>query len=178
MSRIPLGILASSLPSGGNALTLISTQILTSTATSIDFTSIPGTYKHLQLRVAARDNGGAGSILMRFNSDTASNYSYHYLATNGSTLTSYGNSTTYMQTTLYYWGVNATFPTAQVHDILDYASTSKYKTLRTLSGQAGTSANELSLSSGSWRNTAAITSITLLGSTFKVGDRFSLYGVS
>ncbi len=180
MSLIPLGILASSLPAGGNALTLISTQVLSSGASSVTFSSIPSTYKHLQIRAAITDSSGAGIVQMQYNSDTGSNYSWHYLAANGSSVTSYnGTTTTAMRNTLYYWGIQNAIPTGLILDILDYSSTTKYKTSRAFSGAAGTSANEMGIFSGLWQNTAAVSSIRLFtGGTYNAGSRFSLYGVA
>lgn len=179
MSLLPLGILSSSGAGAAGAFELISTQVLTSTATSITFSSIPGTYKHLQIRAAAKaTSDGSAALNYRLNSDTGTNYSWHYLATNGSSITSYGTSaTTLMRATLYYWGMSSTYPVAHICDILDYANTNKYKTIKALSGQAGSSANELGLHSGLWQSTSAVTSVTILCSTAAIGSRFSLYGV-
>ncbi len=164
----------------GNALPLISTQVLTGTASTISFTSIPSTFKHLQLRIAARPiSDGNAAIQYRFNSDTGSNYFWRYLASSG-TMTSYGvtPAATQIKATLFYWGMSATFPTAQVCDILDYANVNKWKTLRAFSGQTGSNANELGLHSGHWENTSAISSIDILINNCATGSRFSLYGVS
>lgn len=161
--------------------TLISTQILSSTATSITFSSIPSTYKHLQIRVAAKaTSDGSAAITYQFNGDSGSNYFWQYLATNGTSLTAYAVSPAqpHIRSTLYYWGMSSTFPTTQIGEILDYANTNKYKTLRLLSGQAGSSASELGLHSGIWQNTSAINSITINCTTAAIGSRFSLYGVN
>ena len=69
--------------------------------------------------------------------------------------------------------------TAGVIDILDYANTNKYKTLRTLNGGDANGSGNIQIESGSWRNTAAITSITLThnGSGFTQYSSFALYGI-
>jgi hypothetical protein len=57
--------------------TLISSQVLGSNTASITFSSIPGTYTDLTLRVSARsdDAGQMDYLVTRFNSDSATNYS-------------------------------------------------------------------------------------------------------
>jgi hypothetical protein len=64
-------------------------------------------------------------------------------------------------------------------DILDYKDTNKYKTARSLDGSDANGSGEISLRSGSWRNTAAITSITLTptGTGIAQYSSFALYGI-
>ena len=84
-----LGIMASAMsgnlfaPSG--AYDSIATTTLSSSASSITFSSIPATYTHLQIRGIVGDvTGGQASILAQLNGDTATNYSTHFLTGNGS----------------------------------------------------------------------------------------------
>jgi hypothetical protein len=67
-------------------------------------------------------------------------------------------------------------------DILDYANTSKYKTVRNLLGQDNNGSGIVQLTSGLWSNTAAITSIALVAdptyiTNWTTASRFSLYGI-
>jgi hypothetical protein len=65
-------------------------------------------------------------------------------------------------------------------DILDYANTSKYKTQRGLGGADLNGSGYISFNSGNWRNTNAITSISLTplyGSQFAQYSSFALYGI-
>jgi hypothetical protein len=182
MSLMPLGLLSFSAGGGagsGNALTLISTQILASATSSITFSSIPGTYKHLQLRIAVNSTATGADIELQCNSDTASNYSMHWILGAGSSVTSgavasFSAMVAFGQNT----GLATTATTAAIIDILDYTSTSKYKTMRSLAG--ATVSNEVGLYSGFWRSTAAITSLTVKtgASTYVANSRFSLYGVA
>ena len=55
----------------------IATQTLASAAATITFSSIAATYTDLRL-IFAKPIGGS-SLLLRFNSDTATNYSWTYL---------------------------------------------------------------------------------------------------
>ena len=150
---------------------------------SISFTSIPSTFKHLQIRGIARGNGGAfyDRPLIQFNSDTGSNYSWHYLeGYNTSTGAAAGTSQTFISEYYAASGAGATASVfgAMVLDILDYADTNKYKTTRSLAGlDSNTVGGALQLASGSWRNTAAISTITLSGFTFQQYSQFALYGI-
>lgn len=181
---IPLGILASAGGAAAGSYELISTTVLgTDTASvSFDVSSLASTYKHLQIRATVRDirSGFPGSQLyVRFNSDTAANYSHHQLYGSGSSVSSAAGAN---QTVMYAGDIAANDAAAYsyspvVIDILDPFSTSKYKTIRGLSGTA-VSYIWLSLFSGSWRNTAAVTSIQLLGiANLRTASRFSLYGI-
>jgi hypothetical protein len=54
-------------------------------AANVEFTSIPATYTHLQLRwIAKTDRVNTDDVVnMTFNSDTGANYSWHYIRGNG-----------------------------------------------------------------------------------------------
>jgi hypothetical protein len=167
---------------GGNAMELISTQILSGTASSVTFSSIPSTYKHLQIRVTTRDTAaGSGNYFMRINGDTGSNYARHSLYANGSTVNSQSASSYFYGPYFYgpYTGNASGVFSAAITDILDYASTSKYKTTRSLSGNVYSGNYDIRLQSGLWMSTSAINSITFTSdaTAFAVGSRFSLYGV-
>lgn len=175
---LPLGILASA-GGGAAAYELISTTVLGSTATSVTFSGLgtsAANYKHLQVRGAVFTSSW---IDIRFNGDTGSNYSYHELRGNGSSVSSSANAggQTFMLTAL---GQSASGVTAFVTDVLDHASTSKNKTIRTLGGTTA-GGNVVGLTSGVWLNTAALTSLTVeafgLTTSFAAGSRFSLYGI-
>lgn len=133
---------------------------------TITFSSIPSTYKHLQLR-ASGANGGT----IRFNGDTTTtNYRYHYLSGDGATA---GSGTAQNA----YWPVSGSVNrTVDILDILDYSNTSKNKTLRTLGGWDNNGSGEVWISSDLWLNTAAISSIVISG-TFAQYSSFALYGV-
>jgi hypothetical protein len=67
-----------------------------------------------------------------------------------------------------------------VTDILDYANTSKYKTVRTLTGIDVNGNGNIRLASGIWMNSPdAVSSITLTASSgnFNTYTTFSLYGI-
>lgn len=172
-----LGFFATAGVSAAGSFDLLETQVLTSTAASITFASLStyaSTYQHLQLRMAGSTNSGVNWGAMQFNGDTGTNYSRHELRGNGSSVTS-SASANYDSYLFGVWGGAAG---AVVVDLLDPFETTKYKTGRALSGWVG--ADGVQLTSGSWRNTNAISSILIKNAgseVFKIGTRFSLYGI-
>jgi hypothetical protein len=152
-----------------------------SSGTTASFTSIPSTYKHLQIRGNFLLNAG-GYIIAKFNSDTASNYPSHSLYGNGSTATSVWNGQAdIFISSVYASGGAVTYPAVFIADIIDYASTTKNKTVRSFSGyDKNTSGGDVELNSGVWlNNTSGITSIQFAtgGRTFQSGTTISLYGI-
>ena len=183
-----LGILASAIT--GNLVTNSYESIATVTVGSggsanVTFSSIPSTYTHLQVRGIARSleaNTGVDVAYARFNSDTGSNYSWHQIAGNGSTANADpGTSTSFMRAGFIALNNEpANVFGSVVIDILDYKDTNKYKTIRVLSGTEYNNSNGgVCFSSGSWRNTNAITAITLQpsGANFAQYTQFALYGI-
>ena len=154
-------------------------------ASSIEFTSIPGTYQHLQVRgVARRDDAFAtGSVYVQVNSDTGSNYAYHVLNGDGSSASaSAGSSAAFMflgQSTAN--GAASSIFAAYVADLLDYASTSKTKVLRAMGAHDSNGSGNFRLLSGLWNSTSAVTSLKLYPSTAGVNfvqhTTFALYGI-
>lgn len=193
MSLMPLGLLSQGggAGAGPNALTLISTTILGSATSEVNFTSIPSTYKHLQLRIVGRvDSAGDSSMTLRFNSDTsgASTYSWRAIRGTGSSVTATYSYTNNRTTIAYLPGTSSTansFGTSII-DILDYANTSKNKTIRTLNGAPNltgtyTATNQAVVFwGGGWFDTSAISAIKVsdYAANLIAGSRLSLYGVS
>jgi len=148
---------------------------------SVTFSSIPATYTHLQVRAivknTANDNEG---IRFRFNGDTAGNYSFHRLFGDGSSATAYGEAnTSYAGEASSSNSPQTNIFSAFIYDVLDYANTSKYKTTRGLSGKDFNGSGNIFLFSGNWRNTAAVTSLTILPTqdSFAQYSQFALYGI-
>ena len=160
---------------------IASTTVGSGGSATISFTSIPGTYKHLQLRAITRDNLGfnTAEVNFTFNSDTAANYSRHALYGTGSgALTAESNAST---SKIYFRGGSNEFG-CFVIDILEYANTNIYKTVRSLVGSDNNGSGWTGLHSGNWRSTSAITSITfnILNPTvtnFAQYSQIALYGI-
>lgn len=150
------------------------------------FTSIPQTYTHLQLRIITKSQGAATDFYnWRLNGNaTSGNYRTHTLLGTGASVSSYtnttGNTSAFIPTENP--GTNATnvFATIII-DILDYANTNKYTTMRTLAGWDANGTGQVSLSSGVWLNTSAITSIAIGGYntdlSYSGNASYALYGI-
>jgi hypothetical protein len=182
MSGVLGGLIGSFASSPVGAYESIQTIAVTSNTNSISFTSIPSTYTHLQIRMTTMSNlYSVPGLRIRFNSDTASNYSFHNVASNGASSFSQQNSNA---TSMSIVGVGAgdrgaNMVGVNIIDILDYASTNKYKTLRALGGnEYNGSSNNFAIYSGNWRNTAALTTIYMETDTqFTAYSYFALYGI-
>jgi hypothetical protein len=161
-----------------NSYESIATANGTGSSNIITFSSIPSTYKHLQLRWIARSVGSNGSFQTQFNSDTGSNYSYHEIYGDGSSAGAAAAAPLGWIYTGQYFNSTNMFA-AGITDILDYTNTNKYKTIKSLTGRDQNGSGVLYFSSGSWRNTAAITSITLTGNGGNIDaySSFALYGI-
>jgi hypothetical protein len=163
----------------------IATTTVSSPVGNIEFTGIPSTYTHLQIRGIARTDRASfteDQIFVRLNSDTATNYSYHRFYSDGASVTSAASSTIAEMSTFYAPAASATSSIfgSVVIDILDSANTNKYKTLRMIGGHDRNGGGYVSLFSGNWRNTDAITTIKLFPSSANLVQysSFALYGVT
>lgn len=158
---------------------------------AVEFTSISGTYKHLQIRgiVKVSRTTGNENLYAQLNGDTASNYSWHQLVGSGAAASASAGATQsfmYLGENIGTWTNAANMFSTTVIDILDYANTNKNKTVRTLHGgdQNGNTApnsdtGKITFSSGNWRSTSAVTSIKLYPSSGTINQysSFALYGI-
>lgn len=168
-----LGIYASSGLKVTNSYESIQTvSVGAGGSSSISFSSLPTKYTHLQIRSLALTS--AGGITIRYNGDSGTNYTYHQLYCDGSTASANAGTA---QTAGYigFSNIAGSYPTVGVCDILDF-QTNKYKVHRSLSGTDANGSGTLTYFSGLWLNTAAITSINILG-TFAQYSSFALYGI-
>lgn len=183
-----LGIWASqNYPRVTNSYESIATTTVGAGGTStITFSSIPSTYKHLQIRAIARKTatGGIENLdRVTLNSDTGANYSDHFLYSTGAALfTNADVNNTFMivsDSSNNTSGAAANVYAATVLDILDYTNTNKYKTLRSFCGLDNNGSGACIITSGSWRNTAAITTVTITpnANDFMQYSQFALYGI-
>lgn len=165
-----------------------------SESSSITFSSIPQTYKHLQIRCTARSSYGysVDDAYLQFNGDTASNYANHnwYGSAPFTNVWDVNQVTTDSQANWAQAGGMGTTAVGQwglaVIDILDYTSTSIKKSYRVTSGMSTNSQPSASIggrvgnATGLWNNTAAVTEIKLIASSgrpFNQYSVFSLYGI-
>jgi hypothetical protein len=158
----------------------IATTTLSSAQSTITFSSVPSTYKHLQIRAIARDAGGNGEIKIEFNGDTTTtNYRKHVFYGNGSSaFTGQANNNTC--TPIAYSSQTAGVFEVIIMDILDYANTNKNTTIKTIFGKDTTGSGDLGVHSNLWVNTAAVSQIDFKvvgGSNFAQYTQFALYGI-
>jgi len=156
---------------------------------SITFSSIPATYTHLQIRVTARGTVAdtSDAAYVTFNSDTGTNYAGHYLNGNGTAAAAASvtsSAPAYPMYVFFFPAANATASAfgVGVADILDYASTSKTKVLRSITGadsNGNNSSGRVYLQSVLWNSTSAITTIKLtpMNGSFAQYSHFALYGI-
>lgn len=180
-------------PYTGTGYVSIASAVCTGGESSITFSSIPQTFTDLEIRISARSLFGlganmSGEVYFNGNSGPGTNYNWVYTVASGSntyTVNSDSNSFGYTIRNLYY-------PTAQNSNtapgyakviIQNYANTSYYKNAIGWSAfaNAGTSlAACFSTLQGTWKSTAAITSVTMTiggGSGFAAGSTIELYGL-
>jgi hypothetical protein len=161
----------------------IATTTLGSAQSTIDFTSIPQDYSHLQIRGIARDNTASTSTVdfrIRLNNDSATNYTRHLLYGSGSSATGSGVTGSNYIAGLAAQGASTTNVFAgNVIDILDYTNTNKNTTLRTILGVDLNGSGDILLNSGVWLNTSAVSRITLssIFGSFAQYSSFALYGI-
>jgi hypothetical protein len=184
-----LGIISSSITAGlntdnGTIFPIRSTVVPSGGTSYIEFTSIPSTYTHLQVRgITFGTAAPSGSMLFQMNGDTNSNYNSHILGGNGTVPSAYSTGS---ETSGRFYGYydnlsNTSYPLAFIMDILDYTNTNKNKTVRTLSGmdKNGTNYGEVFIYSSVWRSNSAVNSLRLYCGGQNLGQYtyFALYGI-
>ena len=183
MLNVISGLLAGGVAASTNAYESIATFSGTGSSGVITFSSIPSTYKHLQVRMILRGTSAyvANGNTMRFNSDSSANYTLHRLGGTGSSAYADGYTGTTGAWQIEVDGnTAANIYAASVVDILDYANTNKYKTVRSLTGYDTNGGGEVVLASNLWLNTAAINSITVTAAfsgNWTTGTQIALYGI-
>ena len=180
-----LGIIASSLlAAAGDYESIATVSVGSGGAANVEFTSIPATYSHLQIRGMAKDsNSTTQQLRLQINTDTGNNYAYHQLFGDGSSASAGAAASQALISIPYAVALNNVTSVfgVTIVDILDYANTNKYKTVRSLHGtDVNGSDGVVGISSGLWQNTSAITSIKFYltgGANFAQYTTFALYGI-
>jgi hypothetical protein len=186
IGAITAGLFSAGTPAVTNSYESIATATLSSAASTISFTSIPSTFKHLQIRGILRDTRAdyINTVGIRFNSDSGSNYPSHTLWGDGANKGSYSSGLqSYADVSVSAGStVASNIFGATVIDILDYTDTNKNKTVRALAGMDANGSGEVRFSSGLWLSTTAINSITLYprfgtSPVFSIYSSLALYGI-
>jgi hypothetical protein len=160
---------------------LLASTTLTSSASSVAFSSIDQSYGDLVLVVnAAKNDGGGDAIKMRFNGDTGSNYSTILMEGNGSSAFSdslTGQTSTWDSYNVPVWAGST--KAMGTYQLLDYSATDKHKSLLTRSGRGDRGAIA---TVSRWANTSAVTTWLIYygnpAAEFSIGSTFNLYGVA
>lgn len=149
----------------------IETRTLSTAQSSVTFNTITGTYTDLVLVSDSILVSGTGAARIRYNSDSGSNYSNTYVYGDGSSALS-GRSSN--QTSIDFNFIGTARSTSICH-IQNYSNSTTYKTLISRGNGGGITIAYVGL----WRNTAAITTIEVIGSSnFNTGSTFTLYGIA
>jgi hypothetical protein len=184
-----IGIIASSggAAAGGDFESIATVTVGSGGASSVVFSSIPSTYKHLQIRYISRTSSTnanpEGDLAVVYGSPHAGNGYAHILYGNGSSAGAFNSGgVSYSQYASYTTTASQTANAfaAGVLDVLDYSNTNKLKTWRTLGGWDANGSGFISLSSGIHNDTSAITSISFgmnSGANFAQYSSFALYGI-
>ena len=156
----------------------------TGSQSTINFTSIPSTYQHLQIRMSVLDGGttGISEFYVRLNNDgTGGNYWKMRWYADASTTT----ASTGAVSSEGAWGSPSSRASCvqyahAIIDFHDYASSTKYKDIISRGyGMTASSNSVVGSSSSPWLNTSPISQITLdcnMG-TWGSSSIFSLYGI-
>lgn len=163
---------------------LISSQVLGTSAASVTFSAIPSTFTDLCLKISARTTFAStnGNVFVRFNSDSAANYSYTMLQGTASAAYSYtfpGETNDFAGAVS---GANATANTfGSIEMYIPSYTASQKKPLNSISASESNVASNVLIESiaNLWQGTATITSITLStdSTSFAAGSSFYLYGI-
>jgi len=165
--------------------TLISSNVLSSSAASVTFSAIPATYTDLVLRISSRTAQATTNANLKviLNADTATNYSETHLSGDGATASSSQGSARAFS---YYYAVaNGDSMTANSFGSFElYIPSYTASQKKPLSGIGNTETNSttsyITATAALWQGTAAITSIQILPTinNFMSTSSFYLYGIS
>jgi len=163
----------------GSTYTPIATTTLGSSQTTVTFSSISGTYTDLVLVASMKTVTGPYQPILRFNSDSGSNYSSTVIRGDGSSASSGRHSN---QDGIYavpgpgIGTVGNYLP--WIINIQNYSNTTTNKTVLHRFNNAS---SIVVAGVGLWRNTAAITTVSLTAEVnsgdFQSGSTFTLYGI-
>jgi hypothetical protein len=155
--------------------TLIDSVTLTSSASSVTFSSISATGKgDLVLAISGKTTSGNTFGKLRANGDSGSTYHYVTMEGDGSSALSGQNTQSGFAEIYWYVTWNATNFNTVVYNLMDFSAGDKHKTalIRSSSSSQAVNAN-----AGRWANTSAITSLTYLleAGSIAAGSTFHLY---
>jgi hypothetical protein len=167
--------------------TLISSNVLSSSAASVTFSAIPATYTDLVVRVSTRSSVAStqSNLAVELNSDSSALYSATFLFMTGVTPYSQNwTGDTYGRTYGNTVGSSATSNTFSNFELyLPSYTASQNKPLSTFGVTENNSTNDATITATAnlYRSTTAISSLRFFNndsSNFVSGSSFYLYGIS
>lgn len=161
-----------------NTYVALDQKTLNSNTTSITFTGIPSGYTDLEIRA----NYGVSTsvdVFYQINGDSASNYTNGRIRGDGTNTADTGSTSTPVNYGIFQYNnmtVPTTLTTTTIMHLNNYNKTNNWKSAIVRSGNAG-GGTQLAIST--WKNTAAVTSITIYANSGLLlsGSTFSLYGI-
>lgn len=156
---------------------LIASSVLSSSAISVTFSSIPATYRDLVL--VAFFNGATATApytQIRLNGDTGNNYNWVAMEASGSSGGS-NNSLGDSKFNFTYYNPSQTDKGMLVCNFLDYSATDKHKSVVARQSWPNVAAGA---QAGRWASTAAINTILIYSWSpqYAAGSTFYLYGIA
>ncbi len=169
-------------PAGG--MVLLSDQVLGSDAATIDFSSLPATYKCFAFELHLRGTQAAQyvNLYARFNNDSGGNYDYLYYQIGAAPTTGFAQAQMIISDNVPAANASASVFGNFSMKVPDYATTGIHRGCHLEGGSRGDASTFVAgMGVGNWTNTAdAINRVTFLLSAgnFKAGSRITCYGMS
>jgi hypothetical protein len=158
----------------------IATQTLASTANSITFSSIPGTYTDLVILAIGQSytSPSYGNLQLQFNGDSGTNYSSTEFKELGGNVSSNRRTSqsNLFATSFLDWGTANQNVGHSIVNIFNYSNTTTFKSVLSRGNIPGF---KTEFNAGLWRSTTAITSINVSvnDTPINIGSIFTLYGI-
>ena len=181
-----IGVIASSIFKSSTAYESIATILpsVAPPASTYTFSSIPQTYKSLQLRWTTVPQTSGYAFYIRFNGvATGGQYTHRSIYGRGNSQiinTTGGASQNEIIVSNSNGGTIANQPQSGIIDLLEYTNTSKVKVVSAIMGMGtnnGGTEGAVLMGSGVWNSTAAITSITFAAGINFISGSLALYGI-
>jgi hypothetical protein len=166
------------LPGTYEPIQLIAAQTLGSSASTVTFSSIPQTFRHLEFVVLMPQNAAAGFVMARLNGSlTLADYDFHRLRAQGTSVNATIVNANNIGCPVGEIGTGSR-PSGFRGTVFDYTSTARQKFVMS-QFQLDAATQQMGLMHSWWTVTpVAVTSIVFapIGTSFPAGSQFALYG--
>jgi hypothetical protein len=169
-----------------NTYTLIQAQTLASSASTITFSSIPATFTDLLLKASVRSTTGAGEVVnfnLVVNGDEGAVNTYYSRTTlSGNGASASSSRASDQAPWIFSEGTTANGATSNTFSNNEYYIPNYAGTTAKVLGVFQASENNatttyLNAIAGLYRDTTAITTLAIKGTTYAIGSSFYLYGI-